>query len=105
MDGSSPGEQLVQNNALLRPGLEPETSLPAERPKNGSSAKSAFFLFLYLFLKKRHFRLLAPFWPHFGATSGDIWYLALITELVGITGYVFQKKTWVFTLLCLFFYT
>ena len=28
MDGSSPGEQQVQNNALLRPGLEPETSQP-----------------------------------------------------------------------------
>ena len=28
MDGSSPGEQQVQNKALLRPGLEPETSQP-----------------------------------------------------------------------------
>ena len=28
MDGSSPGEQQVQNKALLPPGLEPETSQP-----------------------------------------------------------------------------
>ena len=27
-DGSIPGEQQVQNKALLRPGLEPETSQP-----------------------------------------------------------------------------
>ena len=27
-DGSSPGEQQVQNKSLLRPGLDPETSQP-----------------------------------------------------------------------------
>ena len=31
MDGSSLGEQQVQNEALLRPGLEPETSQPQRR--------------------------------------------------------------------------
>ena len=45
------------------------------------------------FLKKRHFRILAPLWRHVGATSGGVWYLALISELVGITRYAFPKKT------------
>ena len=38
------------------------------------------------------FVILTPFWRHFCATSGDIWCLAQITELAGVTGYVLKKK-------------
>ena len=38
-------------------------------------------LFLRFFLKKRNFGLLGPFWRHLGATSCDVWWLALISRL------------------------